>query len=300
LTLPSALPPPALTPSLTSALTETLNETLTSALPRRRAGGLRRVNTPAGRRRPGPLWLFDLDNTLHHASHAIFPFINREMTAFIERTLGVDTATANRLRVVYTRRYGATLLGLVRHHDIDAHAFLRDVHPTLDLASLVRTEHGLAQTLRQLPGRRIILTNGSERYARDVLAVLGIERLFERVVAVEHMRRGRRWHAKPDAPVLRRTLRQAGVHARDAVLVEDTNSHLKHYRRLGIRTIWMTGHLPQRPPTTGAADAIRGPTGALWPPRVSAGRPSYVDRRIRSIKVLRRAPLGKRPSHSRT
>ncbi|MET5020142.1 HAD family hydrolase, partial [Burkholderia pseudomallei] len=35
----------------------------------------RRARPQAG----GPVWRFDLDNTLHHASHAIFPAINRAL-----------------------------------------------------------------------------------------------------------------------------------------------------------------------------------------------------------------------------
>lgn len=251
----------------------------------RRAGQYSSV----GRRRPGPVWLFDLDNTLHHASHAIFPFINREMTAYIERTLNVDRATANDMRVRYTRLYGAALLGLVRRNHIDAHEFLREVHPGADLPSLVRFERGLVQTLKHLPGRRVVLTNAPEQYARTVLSVMGIERLFERVVAIEQMRRGPRWHAKPDSAVIRRTLRQLGRNVRDAVLVEDTHSHLKRYRRMGIRTVWVTGHLPQRRVGTPLQVDGNG-NGTTWTvPRVSRGRPHYVDRRVHSINALRRA-----------
>ena len=228
-----------------------------------------------GRSRPGPLWLFDLDNTLHHASHAIFPHINREMTAFIERTLDVDRDTANALRVVYTRRYGAALLGLVRVHGVDAHAFLKDVHPALELAAMVRAERGLRETLKRLPGRRIVLTNGPSDYAHAILQILGIDRLFERVLAIEDMRRGTYWHAKPDAFVMRRVLRQTGSAPHQAILVEDTHTHLKRYRRMGIRTVWVTGHLPVRSTLT--------PHAA----RVSHGRPQYVDRRIASLKALR-------------
>ena len=75
----------------------------------------------AKRRRPhvaggSPVWLFDLDNTLHHASHSIFPAINRGMTQYIIDSLQVEREEADRLRRVYTDRYGATLLGLARHH----------------------------------------------------------------------------------------------------------------------------------------------------------------------------------------
>ena len=47
------------------------------------------MRTPTSRRRRPhiaggrPVWLFDLDNTLHHASHAIFPAINKGMTQYI-------------------------------------------------------------------------------------------------------------------------------------------------------------------------------------------------------------------------
>ncbi|MEN9879697.1 MAG: hypothetical protein RIQ55_343, partial [Pseudomonadota bacterium] len=39
------------------------------------------------RSRRAPVWVFDLDDTLHHATPNIFPHINRAMTAYIERHL---------------------------------------------------------------------------------------------------------------------------------------------------------------------------------------------------------------------
>ena len=37
-----------------------------------------------------PVWLFDLDDTLHNASHAIFPAIMERMNDYIARVLGDD------------------------------------------------------------------------------------------------------------------------------------------------------------------------------------------------------------------
>ncbi|WP_175919554.1 pyrimidine 5'-nucleotidase [Burkholderia pyrrocinia] len=222
------------------------------------------------RRRPragAPVWLFDLDNTLHHASHAIFPEINRAMTQYIVDALKVERAEADRLRIGYTQRYGAALLGLTRHHPIDPHDFLRAVHTFSDLPAMLRAERGLARIVAALPGRKFVLTNAPEKYARAVLRELRIERLFERVIALEHMRDRRTWRAKPDHTMLRRTLRAAHARPSDAILVEDTRGHLKRYKRLGIGTVWITGHLPGNLPGT--------------------GRPHYVDQRIRSLKSLR-------------
>ena len=58
-----------------------------------------------------PVWLFDLDNTLHNATPHIFPHINRSMREYIERHLAVDKHEATRIRQHYWERYGATLLG---------------------------------------------------------------------------------------------------------------------------------------------------------------------------------------------
>jgi pyrimidine 5'-nucleotidase len=279
------------------------------------------------RRQPGqPVWLFDLDNTLHHASHAIFPQINMAMTDFIVRELELDRAEADALRTEYTRRYGTVLVGLMRRHGIDAAAFLDEVHHFESLAGLVRTERGLARTLRRLPGRKILFTNAPLTYATGVLDMLGIRRVFERVIAVEQMRDRRGWQSKPDHGMLRRMLRQLQARHRDAVLVEDTRSHLKHYRRTGLKTVWMVGHLraarqtegsggglglagsltgelagrPGEMPGKGHADRDAGrpaerratgtrsadASGGHAQRRGESGRPHYIDRRIRSIKSL--------------
>jgi pyrimidine 5'-nucleotidase len=233
-----------------------------------------------------PVWLFDLDNTLHHASHAIFPRINVAMITYMMRTLGLAREEADALRTAYTKRYGAALLGLARHHPIDPHEFLAEVHTFPELAPLLRTERGLARLLGGLPGRRILFTNGPEAYARAILAHLGIDRLFERVIAIEQMRDRSQWRAKPDPVMLRRTLRRAQVRACDATLVEDTRGHLKSYRRMGLRTVWMVGFLPPPRAMTATANASHGLLPRLAPLMPGTGRPHYVDWRVHSLKSL--------------
>ena len=76
------------------------------------------------------------------------------MTAAVMKTLDLDEAAASELRTHYYRRYGATLLGLVRHHNIDPHAFLQNSH-AFDVAPLVNAERGLRDKLNRLPGRKV-------------------------------------------------------------------------------------------------------------------------------------------------
>ena len=48
-----------------------------------------------------PVWLFDLDDTLHDASHAAFGPIAEAMTVYIERELALGRREAEALRRHY-------------------------------------------------------------------------------------------------------------------------------------------------------------------------------------------------------
>ena len=102
----------------------------------------------------GTVWLFDLDNTLHNASPHIFPHINRSMTRYLEQHLGLTRDEANALRMQYWQRYGATLLGLMRHHGTDPDHFLVETHRFDRLHEMMVFERALRGMLRRLPGRR--------------------------------------------------------------------------------------------------------------------------------------------------
>ena len=109
--------------------------------------------------RADPVWLFDLDNTLHDASNAAFRDLNERMSGYIVEHLGMDRAQADALRSHYWRRYGATLLGLMRHHGVDAAHFLHHTHLLPGLEDRVRGHAHDFAALARLRGRRYILTN---------------------------------------------------------------------------------------------------------------------------------------------
>ena len=113
------------------------------------------------------VWLLDLDNTLHDASPHVFPRINRAMTDYVSRTLDMPEAEASALRVHYWQRYGATLLGMIRHHGVDPHEFLRETHPFPDLHRIVAARPRTAR--RAAPAARaasIVVTNAPAAYAQ--------------------------------------------------------------------------------------------------------------------------------------
>jgi len=188
-----------------------------------------------------PVWLFDLDNTLHDASHAIFHVIDTRMTDYVERALGVDRAEANRLRTLYWRRYGATLLGLVRHHGVDASDFLRTTHD-FDVAALLRAERGLARLFARLRGRKVLLTNAPLDYAGSVLRELSLHRHIGTRHSIERMRVHGTFRPKPSRLMLRAMLARERILPASAILVEDSLVNIKSARSLGLRTVLIARH----------------------------------------------------------
>ena len=192
--------------------------------------------------KPGRIWLFDLDNTLHDAFPHIFPHLSRSMTAYLARYLRLTPEEAGALRVRYWRRYGATLLGMMRHHDTDPHHFLWHTHQFADLNSMVVAQPALRHALRRLPGRKIVFSNAPLHYAEAVVDVLGVRPLFERVYSIEQMR----FRPKPDLHAFLRLLREERLDPRRCIMVEDTAENLRPARALGMRTVWVS-RAPRRP-----------------------------------------------------
>ncbi len=193
-----------------------------------------------------PVWLFDLDNTLHDASHAAFGEMHVAIGDYVAEFVGITGEEAQRLREKYWLRYGATLLGLVRHHGVPAAHFLAETHRMPGLEERVRTSAHDRAMLRRLPGKKVILTNAPRAYAMRVLDTLGLTKFFAEIVTIEDMTMFGSLRPKPDARMLRRVAARLNVAPSRCVLIEDTLVHLKAARSIGMRTIWMQRYLGGR------------------------------------------------------
>jgi len=202
-------------------------------------------------------WIFDLDNTLHDTAPHIMPHINRSMTEYVQRLLTLGEGEAAALRVRYWRRYGATLLGLMRHHGTDPRHFLWHTHQFPELRRMVVADRAALRALRRLPGRKLVLSNAPAHYAHAVLDILGLAGSFDAVYTIEHTG----YRPKPDPAAFRLLLRAEGVVPERAVMVDDLLVNLRAARRLGLATVWVSRQ-----------------------PRV----PGYVDARIASVRELPR------------
>jgi putative hydrolase of the HAD superfamily len=235
-----------------------------------------------------PVWLLDLDNTLHDASHAAFGELHVAMADYVAAHLDVDAGEAARLREGYWLRYGATLLGLVRHHGVRAAHFLAETHRLPGLEERLRTSAHDRAALARLPGRKLIVTNAPRAYAMRVLRTLRLLRHVEGVVAIEDMAMFGALRPKPDRRMLRRIAAHLRVPAGRCVLVDDTLAHLKSARAIGMRAVWMQRYLGGRFRGT-RRDAGNSGTKAATSARRRCPKPPYLYAKIGALRHLIRA-----------
>lgn len=176
-------------------------------------------------------WVFDLDNTLYPPEVALFDQIEVLMTDYVSDALKVDRAEANRLRDQYWKAYGTTLAGLMAEHDIDPDPFLIAVHD-IDFTVLPPAPE-LADLIRALPGRKIVYTNGTEPYARNVLQARALGDVFDAVYGVEHAG----YRPKPEHAAFEAVFALDGLPPQQGAMFEDDLRNLAAPHAMGMRTV---------------------------------------------------------------
>jgi putative hydrolase of the HAD superfamily len=188
-------------------------------------------------------WVFDLDNTLYPHSLNLWEQIDSRMRDFIARFLSVSLDDAFRLQKEYYRRYGTSLRGLMQEHGLEPDEFLEYVHD-IDRSALT-ADPALGAALERLPGRKLVLTNGSRGHAQAVLAALGLADHFHDV----HDIVAARFAPKPTPEAYDAFLETQGVDPRDAAMFEDLARNLAVPHSLGMTTVLVV--------PSGAAPVIR-------------------------------------------
>jgi putative hydrolase of the HAD superfamily len=178
-------------------------------------------------------WIFDLDNTLYPAACNLFAQVDHRMGAFIAKTLGVPYAHARHLQKAYYRQFGTTLAGLMQVHKLKPEPFLAYVHD-IDLSVLPELPE-LAAAIAELPGRRLIFTNGSRRHAENVAAKIGVLHLFEDICDIAALE----FVPKPDRAAFDRMVQLHGVRSQSAAMFEDMPHNLEAPHDLGMTTVFV-------------------------------------------------------------
>jgi putative hydrolase of the HAD superfamily len=180
-------------------------------------------------------WIFDLDNTLYPASCRLFDQMHVKMGEYVMKRFGVEYAEAKRIQKNLYHKYGTTLRGLMVEHGEAPEGFLDAVHD-IDYAAVPHSPE-LSQALNNLPGRKLVYTNGTTKHARAVLARLGVGDHFEAIydiVDADHI-------PKPDRAPYEKFVRQHSVTPKSSAFFEDIVRNLEVPHAMGMATVLIEG-----------------------------------------------------------
>ncbi len=187
------------------------------------------------------LWIFDLDNTLYPSECNLFDEIDRRMSAYIQKLLGLDPAAARKVQKELYYEHGTTLSGLMAKHGVKPDDFMDYVHD-IDL-SPVQHAPELAEAIARLEGRKFIFTNGSTRHAERVAEKLGVLDKFDGIYDIA----AGGYVPKPKPEALKRFLEYCEGLNSKAAMFEDLPHNLEPAHALGIVTVLVTSDYVHHP-----------------------------------------------------
>jgi putative hydrolase of the HAD superfamily len=176
-------------------------------------------------------WVFDLDNTLYPHHLNLWQQVDERIRDYIANFLKVTHEEAFRVQKDYYRRYGTSMRGLMSEHGMSPDDFLEHVH-AIDHSPLTPNP-ALGAALERLPGRKLVLTNGTRKHAQAVLTRLAIDHHFEDVFDIV----AAALEPKPLAQTYDRFLARHGVDPNKAAMFEDLARNLAVPHALGMTTV---------------------------------------------------------------
>jgi putative hydrolase of the HAD superfamily len=176
-------------------------------------------------------WVFDLDNTLYPHHVNLWQQVDARIGEFVSAWLKVSREEARRIQKDYYLRYGTTMRGMMTLHGVRADDYLSYVHQ-IDHSPL-EPNPAMGAAITKLPGRKLILTNGSVDHVDKVLERLGLTTHFDGVfdiIAAE-------LEPKPAPQTYQRFLKLHDVDPAKATMFEDLARNLVVPHQLGMTTV---------------------------------------------------------------
>ncbi len=179
------------------------------------------------------VWVFDLDNTLYPIECNLFDQVDKRINEYVATHLRIGLDEARIIQKQYFKDHGTTLRGMMTVHGIVPEDYLDYVHD-IDV-SPIPPNAALDRALAELPGRKIIFTNGSVQHAANVTERLGITHHFDGVFDVA----AADYLPKPDPRPYAKLVELHGIRPQSAVMVEDIARNLRPAAAMGMTTVWV-------------------------------------------------------------
>jgi putative hydrolase of the HAD superfamily len=176
-------------------------------------------------------WVFDLDNTLYPRECNLWEQVDVRITHYVMKVTRLEFFEARKLQKEFYRDHGTTLNGLMTRYAIDPDHFLNTVHD-IDY-SPVEQNLELVAAIRNLPGRKLILTNADTNHAKSVLTRLGGADLFEDFHDIRDMV----FIPKPRKEAYEGFFARYNITPRNSVFFDDLEKNLLVPHEMGMSTV---------------------------------------------------------------
>ena len=176
-------------------------------------------------------WVFDLDNTLYPHHLNLWQQVDERIRDYIANFLKITQDEAFRVQKDLYRRYGTSMRGLMTEHGLQPDDYLEYVH-AIDHSPL-QPDAALGAAIAALPGRKLVLTNGTKKHADAVMRALDIHTHFEGVFGIVEAD----LEPKPSRLAYDRFLARHAVAPERAAMFEDLARNLVVPHTLGMATV---------------------------------------------------------------
>lgn len=148
--------------------------------------------------------------------------------------LSINSNDVNNLRNRYFKEYGSTMIGLIKHHNVDADAFLENIHG-IDVSLFLKRDDVFVNYFKEIPGNKIIITNSPLFYANNVIRILGLEQFIDNIYDIKYMD----YLGKPHLVSINKILSKIKFNKNNTFFIDDTIENIISAKYLGFKTLYI-------------------------------------------------------------
>ncbi len=182
-------------------------------------------------------WLIDLDGTLYKDTDYLYDRIFQ----FLANRFSISLEKATTLSNMYLDRYGSTLAGLIKIHDIDPEYYLSAVYDEASV-SHISSNTKLRDSLALINGEIIVFSNSTEEYAWRILNQLSISSHVDEVCDI----RKTNYFSKPNPISFQHIKSKFNIVPNNTIMIDDRTINLKQAKCEGMITVLCGTKIPKK------------------------------------------------------
>ncbi len=179
--------------------------------------------------------LFDVDNTLYPKNIGLFNVVDKKINQYLKDIVGIPETDVNKVRKDYLEKYGTTLNGLIKHHNINPVHYLEYVH-NVDLENYIKVNHRLKNFLKKSKYRNIIFSNAYLPYIKKILKLMEIEEYFEDIFDITKLN----YTPKPLLEAYLSIINAKALIPEKTFFIDDSSKNLLSAKKIGFKTCYIS------------------------------------------------------------